>query len=204
MICFFDLLLGSEGEKQEKAKTLLSGVPGLSLPYVKHAAGFEKYSAVAAGGCAHEAGYDAYMTGVAFANLVPLMLAKDTRLAAESPSSATSTGLAGLALNSPTKASETVKQKPGRMQSDIQDSDATKAESARLLAPVASYRSRLNVMRTDMPYTALEGPDPVLVRPNVFHVSGLPGGGRLDEIVRLFQVSPVLLRCMTASPHGDS
>lgn len=42
------------------------------LPSVSHALGFEKYSQVEAGGCAHEAGYDAFMTGVAFASLVPL------------------------------------------------------------------------------------------------------------------------------------
>ncbi|KXZ50071.1 hypothetical protein GPECTOR_18g5 [Gonium pectorale] len=44
---------------------------------VSHAAGFEKYVAVAAGQLAHEAGYDAFMTGSLFVALEQLM-AKDT------------------------------------------------------------------------------------------------------------------------------
>ena len=63
----------SEGDKRSKAEALVAELPGKPmLPSVTHAPGFEKYSLVEAGGCAHEAGYDAFMTGVAFANLLPL------------------------------------------------------------------------------------------------------------------------------------
>lgn len=206
-------MLGSEGEKKEKAKSLLTDVPGqpsLSLSHVTHAAGFEKYATVEAGECAHEAGYDAYMTGVAFANLLPLMLAKDAKLAATtgSPSGSTSAELAALALNSPLKNGGAAKPWSGdgstmQLDDDEDFKAATAADqSSLILAPVMPYRSRLNVMRTDMPYAVLEGPDPPLLRPNVFHVSGLPGGGRVDEIVRLFQVRLRLLMpaCLTVFP----
>ncbi|KAG2487082.1 hypothetical protein HYH03_014327 [Edaphochlamys debaryana] len=49
--------------------------PGL-LPAnveIRHAPGFEKYVDVEAGGCAHEAGYDAFMTGAVFAGLEELL-----------------------------------------------------------------------------------------------------------------------------------
>ena len=68
----------------------------------------------------------------------------------------------------------------------VDDDDKDDGVPLALLAAVVPYRSRLNVMRTDMPYATLEGPDPPLLRPNVFHVSGMPGGGRVDEIQRLF------------------
>jgi hypothetical protein len=48
----------------------------ITLPRISHAAGFDKYRALGAGEAAHEAGYDAYMTGAAFACLLPLVAGK--------------------------------------------------------------------------------------------------------------------------------
>ncbi|GBF97539.1 poly(A)-specific ribonuclease, partial [Raphidocelis subcapitata] len=67
-----------DGEKGAAAKALLAagGMQGTRLPRVVHAAGFDKYRGLAAGTLAHEAGYDAFMTGAAFACLLPLLRAK--------------------------------------------------------------------------------------------------------------------------------
>lgn len=59
----------------------------IQLPTIIHAPGFDKYRMLAAGEAAHEAGYDAYMTGAAFACLLPLVAGKvaaapDSELAA--------------------------------------------------------------------------------------------------------------------------
>jgi poly(A)-specific ribonuclease len=48
----------------------------ITLPRISHAAGFDKYRSLGAGKAAHEAGYDAYMTGAAFACLLPLVAGK--------------------------------------------------------------------------------------------------------------------------------
>ena len=42
------------------------------------------------------------------------------------------------------------------------------------LSPLRSYMGRLNTMKTDMPYTNLYGPDPLLARPNLFFISAVP------------------------------
>ncbi|KAI3424112.1 hypothetical protein D9Q98_009473 [Chlorella vulgaris] len=57
----------TEGEEGEE----VPAVDGTAqLPVVEHAAGFERYKGVETQAYAHEAGYDAYMTGAAFACLV--------------------------------------------------------------------------------------------------------------------------------------
>jgi poly(A)-specific ribonuclease len=48
----------------------------ITLPRISHAPGFDKYRALGAGEAAHEAGYDAYMTGAVFACLLPLVAGK--------------------------------------------------------------------------------------------------------------------------------
>lgn len=48
----------------------------LQIPSISHAPGFDKYQGLAPGALAHEAGYDAYMTGAVFACLLPLVQAK--------------------------------------------------------------------------------------------------------------------------------
>jgi hypothetical protein len=76
---------GQAGDTQAllAAASAAAGYP-ITLPHITHAAGFDKYRSLGAGEAAHEAGYDAYMTGAAFACLLPLVAGK---IAAE-PSSA--------------------------------------------------------------------------------------------------------------------
>ena len=53
------------------------------LPRIAHASGFDRYVDVGSGGKAHEAGYDAFMTGAAFCALLRIFQAR--RVAAEGP-----------------------------------------------------------------------------------------------------------------------
>lgn len=50
--------------------------PSVLTPHVAHAPGSDKYAALAPGELAHEAGYDAFMTGSLFVHLLPLMQAQ--------------------------------------------------------------------------------------------------------------------------------
>ena len=74
----FKAVTEEETEGYVRAKALLAAAGGSSavLPSLIHAPGFSKYEKIEAGGLAHEAGYDAYMTGAVFAHLVPLVRAK--------------------------------------------------------------------------------------------------------------------------------
>ncbi|KAF6265217.1 hypothetical protein COO60DRAFT_1035218 [Scenedesmus sp. NREL 46B-D3] len=68
---------GHAGDTQAllAAASAAAGCP-VTLPNISHAPGFDKYRALGAGEAAHEAGYDAYMTGAAFACLLPLVAGK--------------------------------------------------------------------------------------------------------------------------------
>jgi poly(A)-specific ribonuclease len=68
---------GQAGDTQAllAAASAAAGHP-ITLPHISHAAGFDKYRSLGAGEAAHEAGYDAYMTGAAFACLLPLVAGK--------------------------------------------------------------------------------------------------------------------------------
>lgn len=68
--------LARGGRAAELAAYLRAAGPGaaeaFSPPEVAHAPGFQKYAALEAGALAHEAGYDAFMTGASFASLAAL------------------------------------------------------------------------------------------------------------------------------------
>ena len=131
------------------------------------------------------------MTGTVFASLISLTQAKDslamalgTQHSPEIMPSATSGGssgpdIASLGIHSPTSASGIRgDEESSRMLVDgnVEEEEEEGEDSGTaIFVPVLPYRGRLNVARTDMPHIALEGPDPPLNRPNVFHVSGLPG-----------------------------
>ena len=75
------MLTEEESEGYARAKALLAqGDSGGSsvLPKLAHAPGFTKYQRIEAGGLAHEAGYDAYMTASVFARMIPLVKAKSS------------------------------------------------------------------------------------------------------------------------------
>ena len=91
-----------ESESQRQLNRLLEAgrVGGgdrasFQLPLVEHAPGFEKYKGLAPGAAAHEAGYDAFMTGSCFAMLLRV---KEAAVAAAAGSAAVGgTGAAGSA-----------------------------------------------------------------------------------------------------------
>jgi hypothetical protein len=58
------------------------------LPRVEHAPGFEKYKGLEPGAAAHEAGYDAFMTGSCFAMLLTVKQAAEAAAAASSAAAA--------------------------------------------------------------------------------------------------------------------
>lgn len=65
----FNLLTIGDSIDELQAQLNAAGIsPRADL--VVHAEGFDRYLSVAPGGCAHEAGYDAFMTGTVFACLV--------------------------------------------------------------------------------------------------------------------------------------
>jgi hypothetical protein len=68
---------GEAGDTQAllAAASAAAGCP-ITLPSITHAAGFDKYRSLGADEAAHEAGYDAYMTGAAFACMLPLVAGK--------------------------------------------------------------------------------------------------------------------------------
>ncbi|EFN53567.1 hypothetical protein CHLNCDRAFT_136728 [Chlorella variabilis] len=119
------------------------------LPLVEHAAGFERYKGAATEAFAHEAGYDAYMTGAAFACLMRLYEAD-----------AAGAGVGGFL--------------------------APPAEQQPAVEAVRHLCWRMNISRSDMPYAALQGEDPIPDRSHIFYVHGWGEGQRVygGELVR--------------------
>lgn len=114
------------------------------LPLIEHGVGFERYKQVGdVSEYAHEAGFDAYMTGAAF----------------------------------------------GQLAAYIASTTSNRNNLASHLETVESlYKWRMNLSRSDLPYAALQGPDPVPDRSRVLFVSNLsPGAFRYgSDIVKLF------------------
>ena len=72
------------GDKAGDTTTDHSDLPQpWTLPRVRHAEGFGRYAGVEGAGLAHEAGYDAWMTGAVFGALLRVAQAKG--MAAEGP-----------------------------------------------------------------------------------------------------------------------
>lgn len=63
---------------EQPGKERAEGMAGAEIPNVEHAPGFRRYAGVEGGSYAHEAGYDAFMTGAAFAGLLRLQEAAAT------------------------------------------------------------------------------------------------------------------------------
>lgn len=109
---------------------------------MNHAQGFTRYGAGSGSEqeltFCHEAGFDAYMTGVVFARLLWLHGARE----------------------------------------------ADAATGDKRLHPLKGFANRVFLMRTDMPYAALSGPNPAAKRSHVVYVSGLPAGTTNRDIWR--------------------
>lgn len=119
------------------------------LPPVDHADGFDRYRGVAdVASYAHEAGYDAYMTGAVFSRLVALL----------GSSSTSGTG--------------TIDGTTGDLPTEISFRFNLPTEAPRL-DPVDEYCWRANISRSDLEYAALFGDDPVPPRHNVLYLTNL-------------------------------
>jgi poly(A)-specific ribonuclease len=150
------------GEKAPALRAAL-GLPAdapLPLPAISHAPGCSKYAAVEAGALAHEAGYDAFMTGAAFACLAQVY-AERARLAGSS-TAAVEVGVADLGVG---------------------EAAGTPSPA---LAHVAPHLGRFNVTRSDIPYAAFSGADPEPPRLNIFHLYGLAPMTRVGDIIKEF------------------
>jgi hypothetical protein len=172
------------------------------LPEVSHAPGFTKYTGLAAGEAAHEAGYDAFMTGAVFARLLPLIAG---RIALDEPGCVIAAAARDAVKRAATRgarpldatANTTTTATDGEETTADTDTDADADVAAvpgiavadglvpgLLLKSVRALRGRLNLTYSDIPYAALNSADPVPDRPCVFHVSGLAPGYRGDDVAR--------------------
>ncbi|GLC34625.1 hypothetical protein PLESTB_001241100 [Pleodorina starrii] len=182
---------------------LRSNVPGAGLPAslgggvpeVRHAPGFGGYAGASAAEKAHEAGFDAFMTGAAFARLLRLMAAK---AALHSGGSAAAEAAAAAAA-----ATAAVADAAAAAHAAAASDEAASAADL-LLQPLGPYRGRVHVMRSDLPYADMYGSDPVPSRPAVLYVSGFGGQTRPPFLIqRLGSLGfPPVQVCMLTGPTG--
>uniref|UniRef100_A0A383V5Q0 Uncharacterized protein n=1 Tax=Tetradesmus obliquus TaxID=3088 RepID=A0A383V5Q0_TETOB len=185
----------------------------ITLPRISHAAGCDKYRALGAGEAAHEAGYDAYMTGAAFACLLPLVAGKiasdptcslarahnaalQRAAAAAAAKAARAPGTATPeAAGAPQQQTPPLTPMPQPLQQlaeqqrtpQLQQQQQQQQLPGSLLQFVAGVVGRINMTFTDIPYAALSEDDPIPDRPCVFYLSGLQPGYRMDDIWKLLQ-----------------
>ncbi|WIA30112.1 hypothetical protein OEZ86_000207 [Tetradesmus obliquus] len=182
----------------------------ITLPRISHAAGCDKYRALGAGEAAHEAGYDAYMTGAAFACLLPLVAGKiasdptcslarahnaalqraaaaAAAKAARAPGTATPEAAGAPQQTPPLTPMPQPLQQLAEQQRTPQLQQQQQQLPGSLLQFVAGVVGRINMTFTDIPYAALSEDDPIPDRPCVFYLSGLQPGHRMDDIWKLLQ-----------------
>ncbi|KAK9818287.1 hypothetical protein WJX72_010105 [[Myrmecia] bisecta] len=147
---------------------------GLWLPDVRHADGFERYDSEAPDQFAHEAGYDAYMTGASFACLLRLHQVKKASVA-DLPA-------VGADIAAQASPSAAVNSQPDGA---VLNGAATIAtDVAPPLDAVLDFKGHMSVGRSDIPYAALFGEDPVPDRSHVFYIAGLPEGTHFKDVVQ--------------------
>jgi poly(A)-specific ribonuclease len=214
----FGLLTDPGAEQLPAVQQLLAaasqaaGAP-VQLPTICHAPGCDKYRNLQPGEAAHEAGYDAFMTGAAFARLLPLVQGK----CAAEPSSELGTAYARQQQQKqqqqqqqqqPAAHDVTVPaatqvvvgpqsvqlQEPHQQQLHGISSNSQQQQQPAAtgmqdpLAFVGGLRGRLNLTFTDIAYAALgEEVDPIPLRPGTFHIEGLNGNWRPDILRRKLQ-----------------
>jgi len=133
------------------------GPAGDGLPGIEHAQGYARYKGVQGGEFAHEAGFDAYMTGAVFGWQLHLYAGVKYISAADG-----TRGDAGMVVG-------------------------TLRPSALPCWDVLQeiYSNKITAMRSDMQYLALKGPDCRPARPNVIYCTGfMPGALRRADIPR--------------------
>ncbi|GIL72176.1 hypothetical protein Vretimale_341 [Volvox reticuliferus] len=168
-----------------------AGLPaalGGGVPEVRHAPGFTGYVGASIEK-AHEAGFDAFMTGTAFARLLRLVAA---RAAMQSGSATADLGSSG-------GAPATAVDIPAASPEPNSEADA-------LLQPLGMYRGRVHVMRSDLPYADMYGSDPIPSRPAVVYVAGFGTQTRPPFLIQRFNslgFSPVQV-CMLTAPNGGA
>ncbi|KAG2435130.1 hypothetical protein HXX76_007215 [Chlamydomonas incerta] len=215
--------LGGGGGGGGGAGGLGEGVPG-----VRHAPGFVAYADVADASKAHEAGFDAFMTGCVFARLLRIAEAKAAGAAAATGGAASSSsggvssngsseGGAGASDEDEAAASEgsasgaqaNVAGAPDAAASTSTSGSSGSSSShdgaAALLQPLAPYRGRVYIMRSDLPYYDLYGADPVASRPAVVHVTGFTPATRYSYLQQRFEAAGLgqVQVCMLPAASGS-
>lgn len=188
-------------EEADGIQELLEAAPEaagspVQLPSISHAPGYAKYQSLAPGEAAHEAGYDAFMTGAAFARLLPLVAGKivadpDSELAV-AYHAAQEADAAAAAESSSRQPSPLLPAPSPLLQPPLQQNG--QVHHAELLNPnldslhyIRGVVGRLNMTFTDMAYAALRESDPIPKRPYTYHLSGLSPGYRADEAWKMLQ-----------------
>lgn len=188
-----------------------AGGLGEGVPAVRHAPGYVAYADVADRSKAHEAGFDAFMTGCVFARLLRIAEAKAAGAAAatgaasstHSSSSSSNGGGNGAGEVGSSDEDEAAaggggadRHADGAGPSDAaastsgsSSSSSSHDASAALLQPLVPYRGRVYIMRSDLPYYDVYGTDPVASRPAVVHVAGFTPATRYSYLQQRFDAA---------------
>jgi poly(A)-specific ribonuclease len=136
---------------------------------IQHAPGYNRYKDVdAVEAFAHEAGFDAYMTGAVFLHLCGLYHRHTL-----SPSQQQEDDITIMPMEEDNNNNNIKReQQPGP---SITTTTTTTTTCRSYLQAVEPYVNRMNISRSDMEYVALVGPDPPLYRPQVLHVTNFAG-----------------------------
>mmetsp|Transcript_22526 Transcript_22526/g.49239 ORF Transcript_22526/g.49239 Transcript_22526/m.49239 type:complete len:910 (+) Transcript_22526:147-2876(+) len=174
------------------------------LPAVAHTPGSREYemadvlsplaAATGVGMKAHEAGYDAYMTGSVFAKL--MRVAEIMALPAGSPLPPLAVVKAEVPVCVPVPVVQEEEEEgdssafvclqgPG----DLAKQSGLQPMQPPQLRTVAGYAGQIHAMRSDLPCLDLTGTDAVPSRPNVFHVSGIRLGMKVPEVLAKFEAA---------------
>jgi poly(A)-specific ribonuclease len=130
---------------------------------IQHAPGYERYRDVdTVEAFAHEAGFDAYMTGAVFLHLCGLYHHHTL-----SPSVQQQEADIIMPMEEDNNNNNIKEQQPGP--------PITTTTCRSYLQAVEPYVNRMNISRSDMEYAALIGPDPPVYRPQVLHVTNFAG-----------------------------
>ncbi|BDA49408.1 Poly(A)-specific ribonuclease PARN [Coccomyxa sp. Obi] len=147
---------------------------GGQLPRVEHASAFARYTGPDAASHAHEAGYDAYMTGAVFACLLQL----------HASNMASNAGGTRLAAEARLGGAEVSAMSARGLVSDIEQTSLSAEQPD--FCGVQELMGRVNIMFSPIPYTAVYGEDPVPNLDHIFYVSGLGQGTKQSDLQRVF------------------